>query len=486
MTENQSAQAPTPQAAKRTKNKTAPTPRPSLPARAFGVLLVCASLVIVPYLVWDIVSTAQDKASAARIPEVTSVSPLETAWTSDVPAPLVDPRKLQSWHIAQIGRELLLLEGTDGSKETAVLMQIDPSTGHVDWSRPLDGLKPANCLPQLWQGYGVCTDTASRSLVLLGGEAQVQTHVIEQWDHALGDQVITGIFDQFLLIPIAAAREGSQGMEVIFMNPDFSTRSGYPLFVPGAQATQPLTAQAHGAQLLAGVHTSTGETHTYTWGYSISFNQRTGLLDTSTLGAMPQASLLESGFIASADPFEEHADDGEDATPAELPWRIYDDFGRVTAEGQAPVNVLHLLHEQLRAGRYLDAATAQGYLDAKHIPFIVNDGLVLTTTDMASCRSFNECVSTTWLGPTGASITLQAPARPIIEKSGSIVFLAEGGLYAYGAAQGEALWDGIVPPLEGAGSRRDPQAIGSELWVASLMGEAKKDGRAVLTAYRMP
>ncbi|WP_252865312.1 hypothetical protein [Mobiluncus mulieris] len=195
---------------------------------------------------------------------------------------------------------LTLVKGTDATKETQALALIDTATGRAVWEKTYGDLPLDYCLPEMWQSQVVCESKQAKKIVKIDPAGNIVVGDLPGgiWDLATGEHVIATVFDRFLVVPIGISQGAAAGVEVQFINPDFTYHTRYQVLSPNASAAKPLHVQSRGSITLVGSLTANadGSNRQYTWGFSQMLNMKTGKLDLANLGEAPQASLLEPGF----------------------------------------------------------------------------------------------------------------------------------------------------------------------------------------------
>lgn len=473
---------------KDTKPKKA-APTHSLPARLLGYFMVVASIGILAYTGYDVNAKMKERAKKAAVPQLTQVSPLEEAWRLNLPQPLLDPRQVYTWDLPNsngAAQTLVVASGTDGQKAVSVATLVSDD-GQAQWEKDLSQTPLDYCLKDLWQGKVTCESHAAKKVVTIAPDGNFEARDLPQWDSATGEHVLTGVLDQFLIATLGVGGSGQAGAEAWFYKPDLTYFGKVSNMVPGANAAVPLNSQVHGTQTLVGVHASNAQNeHTYRWVFGANINQVVKEIDTSNLGPEPQVSLLEVGFFASSNPEIKVEGDVTNASN-QAQWKVLKSDGSVEAEGSAPAAAVQALHSQLRAGNFVDGASAAAALQSSQALAILNDGQLIGTTDLATCLDWASCSAKNWTTAAGINLPLPIAGHPLAAFNNQVVFTTNNGLVSSGLADGQELWSGILPPVEEAVGTRSPLAVGSRIWVPAQLGKAGDSAsRAAIIAYDLP
>nr|WP_249290634.1 hypothetical protein [Mobiluncus mulieris] len=490
-----------------------PAPRagrkPTLPERIFGVFILVAAVIVLVTATTQWLSDTAKIRHKATVKIVKTVAPLQDGWQLDFPKEIKDPRRLQVWdaRAAQLSvasqdaasgftgqvlsenQILTLVKGTDGTKETQALALIDTATGRAVWEKTYGDLPLDYCLPEMWQSQVVCESKQAKKIVKIDPTGNIVVGDLPGgiWDLATGEHVIATVFDRFLVVPIGISQGAAAGVEVQFINPDFTYHTRYQVLSPNASAAKPLHVQSRGSITLVGSLTANadGSNRQYTWGFSQMLNMKTGKLDLANLGEAPQASLLEAGFFASSDPDGAVADATTGNATATGTWRLYQPDGSLSAEGRAPVAALQAMHSQLRSGLTLDLATATTALQSGKVPVIMPDKTYLLAPTGETCGAWSTCAATTWTTGDGVEIKLKTPGKPLMNHAATVVFTVANGLEAFGLADGKQLWEGLTPPIKDAVLTGDPLAFSGGIARLAQIGDAGA-ARGSLTFWRLP
>lgn len=478
------------------------TRQPSTIERILGVIILLGAIAVLVLATTQWIGDTNRIRAKATIHKITTVAPVKEQWTLDLPAKMKDPRSVQIWDYADSQnslaaqdaatgvtakltdtQNLILVKGTDGKAQTQAIALIDVATGQAIWNKTYDNLPLDYCLNQLWQSSITCESDAAKKVVRIDPTGNVTVGDLPNgiWDLATGEHVIGAIHDRFLVVPIGVGEGGSAGAQAAYVNPDFTWKGQYQLLVPNAQAAQPIHLQTKGSVTLLGVLTAdtNGENRLHTWGYSQSLNLKTGSLDTAALGPESQVSLLEAGFFASAS-----LDDSAD----QIDWQIFNPDGTPSASGKAPKAAVQAMHTQLRAGLPLDTTAATAAMQSGKVPAIMPDRSYLLTAVSETCNIWPGCASKNWSTGDGVALNLKAVATPLTSSDTAAIFTeANGGMLAYGTADGKFLWEGVVPPLKEATTTGDVFSLGEGFGQLAQLGSVG-DGsaKAVLRYLAMP
>lgn len=469
-----------PKPAKKAKQPKPPrpaAPRPSLPARIFGAVLLAAGAAALVGSVWSITSNWSQRETEAVVPHVTELAPLKELGTIQVPKPLIDTRKIYAWPLAN-NEALLVINGTDGKQAQGVAMKVSLQDGRSLAAAKLPAAADY-CLPQLWSGRAVCEVRSTKQILTIGADPFVKTQTTDHWDLATGPTVIAGVYDKYLMLPLAVGDAAGAGVQTWFFDDNMTpvTFPRYTLMIPGAQGVKPMGAFSQGGQVLAGVAAAKGDEVTVTWGFALSLlNMQT--LDTSGLGANSWASMLSDGYFASADPGQLDAQD--------VHWKVFDTEGKLQAEGDTPKQVAQVLHDSLRAGHLTDSATAADLLTKKQAPVILADGTIFSTPDTERCIELASCATTEWFTESGKKLTLKSPGRPLFATSDQVLFNVSDTFAAFDFA-GNQLWRGALQVPKGSVSSGAPTPVGDAFMIGSQFGKASDPGaHAAIKLYGLP
>lgn len=476
--------------------------KPSKPQRIFGYVLVIGAIVVLVTAVTQFFMDMRRINEQARIVHITKVAPVKQAWRLDLDSALKDPRTLQSWDYLDAqasvssmdgtgsagmltqNQQMVLVKGTDGTKEIQLLALVNLDSGTAQWQKTYADLPLDYCLEQMWQGGVVCESDQAQKIVRIHPDGNIEVGALPEgmWGLATGQHVLAAVFDKFLVVPLAVSAGGGAGTEVDFITSNYTIASQFKVLTPNATAAQPQNTQTRNSITLSGALTSAsdGSNRQSTWGFSQGLASSTGTLDTSGLGAESQASMLEAGFFASAEPTEKDQ--------VQVKWAIYNPDGSVASTGSAPTVAAQALHAQLRAGLMLDASNAATALNSGKIPALTGNRDFWLTPVSDSCAQWSNCESRDWTSPKGASVTLKKPARVLYSTEDTMIFVTtDGALMAYGAADGKSLWEGVLPLEKAATSKGDPLAFAGGVAQLSQLGQIDAgDAKAVLTYWTLP